>query len=985
MSYDYNALVQTIAKERRLAEKAADNNNNNTTTETSLQHSMAACDAFETLSTHCPMTPLLWMQYAATTRQLLVQSSNNDNDDNDDTSMIAIADALAAQCNVLELALQEFPGSALLQLYNCSVARQVSAQEERRAIEAAIFQVGRNSHLQEDYLIERLYQRQLELAKEPSSQGEGDNDNAVMQSLLQRSRVLLESNQSLSHYATELLLDSSPASIKNKEQVAHLMTIMEDNRRIAARLYNTEIVSHAEQVELDMHSLGILAKHQLPILLSEEDDSSSSNSNNIIDWDTLLQSKDQQYGMGLGDRTVAHAFIQMALAVQKRIVELREERKREQDDDDDNDSDGSDDDDHNNATTSIPYDLPICIYERAVAECPTVESLWLSFIRHVTELLQDHRNITPQQTTFLAEKLQSITRRAVRNCPYSLALLQQQLQSCFVLTRVGVHVLDPETLMTMVQTALEEGFLAADWQFLQAYLSAIRVMKQRILFVLMPSNTLEYDDAEPIPKKKATAKTSAVTDDAIQEAHDLMEDLADMYDEVETRLKQSHKSWTAGRSQLWKDRALTCQWLMDPLQRIKNMQNELTKSMPTNNKGHLHWFEKALRTSKSPHPDSYRSYIASFAADDAGMNNEADVTRRIRQVRYLYQQAIGSVERPKGTEYAAAVQQQQNPFEAIFLRDFDTAFSNLCHEFLEFERIVGTDKSIGRATRAIQKKMRHLRLHGTTAHSQAHTTSALISAGAMDEDKSASGNGTSLKRKTSEDKSQQGERATKKARVDADTKHEESTEVANENTTKAEAHKVLVGNLEYPAHPYTVKISFLHPSTEDIDLVDLLRPKCGPIAHARIVRDKHPPHKSKGWALVQFEEKESVEKALALDDVIGLHEKVLRIERSHLPAISLVPPGRHKVSEKGQGKHSKRNEKKKEQVAPVAGEDKDTKPAAVAPKEETDEKPVEKPADDHDSKLSLSAPVPGLSALAFQPRGVARKSHQKARLQLDKK
>jgi RNA recognition motif-containing protein len=188
-------------------------------------------------------------------------------------------------------------------------------------------------------------------------------------------------------------------------------------------------------------------------------------------------------------------------------------------------------------------------------------------------------------------------------------------------------------------------------------------------------------------------------------------------------------------------------------------------------------------------------------------------------------------------------------------------------------------------------------------------------------------------------------------------------------------HKVTMGGLEYPAHPYTVRISFLNHETEEMDLVDLLRPKCGPVAHARIMRSKHPPFKSKGLALVQFEEKESVEKALALDDVIGLHEKIFRIERSHLPAIPLVPPGRHQVSEKGQGKHSKRNEKKKLQHPDNSDGTNLTSQVEVELKEVNTTKPTELPqATKTPEAVATSMDV---GVLAFQPRHVARRQPQR--------
>lgn len=133
-------------------------------------------------------------------------------------------------------------------------------------------------------------------------------------------------------------------------------------------------------------------------------------------------------------------------------------------------------------------------------------------------------------------------------------------------------------------------------------------------------------------------------------------------------------------------------------------------------------------------------------------------------------------------------------------------------------------------------------------------------------------------------------------------------------------HTVKVGNMEYPAHPYTVHVSNLSSDTMEMDLYDLFRPKCGPIVHVRIFREKahgreqahdHIPN-SKGAGLIQFEERESVEKALELSGEVGLHEKLIVVTRSNQPAVSIVPPGMHRVNPKGHGKNSARNLKRKE-------------------------------------------------------------------------
>jgi len=187
-------------------------------------------------------------------------------------------------------------------------------------------------------------------------------------------------------------------------------------------------------------------------------------------------------------------------------------------------------------------------------------------------------------------------------------------------------------------------------------------------------------------------------------------------------------------------------------------------------------------------------------------------------------------------------------------------------------------------------------------------------------------------------------------------------------------HKVVVGKLEYPAHPFTINVSNLSTETEDMDLIDTFAPKCGAIVHARILREKHqgPRHvkaKSKGVGLIQFEERESVEKALALDEEIGLHEKLIKVRRSHMPAVSKVPPGMHRTNPKGEGKNSMRNQKRREATGDSALSKGEPKAAAV------------------DAANSSGNPKPAastVSSLSFVPRGLHGKKHHKVKLDLKK-
>ncbi|GKY93599.1 hypothetical protein MPSEU_000327300 [Mayamaea pseudoterrestris] len=975
MSYDYNALVAKIAQERRAAQQLQQNDNDNDSQLRIMQHLGSAMETFDTLSAHCPMTPLLWMQHAATARQFMQLSSrinsdqvtgsdkNDDgsmamNDNDDDANRATINDesyrtALQTQLDILELGLQEFPGSGLLQLCFAELLLQCqckSLDEKLAAVETALQHVGQGSHLAEDDIIGRLFDIHLQLSLEQPD--ETTRAKAVAASLIWRSKAPLLVNESLQQEARETLLKTN----MQQRDVDEILFVVERNRQRVAKAYS-RLWSLGDDIEMSLHQLGVLAKHQLPVLVD-------ADGQQKIDWTRVTQSGNQLYGMGLGEHTVAHAFIQYALAVQKQLDENGMAAARNESDASDNENGDNDEDD-----SIIPKNLPTAIYERAISECPTVESLWMSYARHLSEALAS-KSLPECELANVASKLQSVTQRAMRNCPNSLLLVEQRLMTFLTLLKAGFEVIDPDALLQVAQAALDTKFLPAEWQHLKVFLTAVRVVKLRILMLLTPKGkgaVVDYDDAEPLLNhKKKKAASQRVADNVLEEANDLVDDLTDMYEQVETRLKEAFPKWSAGRSLLWRDRALTSQLLLDNLQRLESGEQQNKGAL--SDKSAVHWFDKALRTSNPPHPDWYRSYIAAFVAAPGEIANGCDVARRIRHVRYLYQQGVKLVGRPK-----VDVNEGNQLTNAQLQRDFDTAFSCLCQEWLEFEQTIGSDRSIGRASHAIQIKMRK-------------TPSQLSFVAAPSQN--------TLKRKYNEQITLTDEPPAKKYKVDDDnatqTKAGEATNGVAESTAATPPPgklKVKVGDLEYPVHPYTVRISFLHPETEDMDLVELLRPKCGNIVHARIVRDKHPPFKSKGWGLVQFEEKDAVEKALALNDVIGLHEKVLRIERSQQPAVSLVPPGRHKISEKGHGKHSKRNEKKHK--AQIDDEKDGTIPPAVKDAEtkainESDDRVAET----NNAKVTKNAEAletinaSGVDSFSFKPRNVARKSHQKPRLKL---
>jgi hypothetical protein len=339
-------------------------------------------------------------------------------------------------------------------------------------------------------------------------------------------------------------------------------------------------------------------------------------------------------------------------------------------------------------------------------------------------------------------------------------------------------------------------------------------------------------------------------------------------------------------------------------------------------------------------------------------DSPSNIISKLRQVRYLYQTGLNNVGKSKEAITSNSTFSNSNEF------DYETSLRCLCHDYLTFEKYFGSEQSHSNATKAVTKKLSKI----------VETIQTFASAAATVEGEDGS---SSLKRKSDDNGDAAEEPSNKKQKTTSEVGEQEMDTSDEAKPKKQDQHKIKVGNLEYPAHPYTIKVSYLSPKTEDMDLVDVFRPKCGPIVHAKIMRDKHHsgPHekgKSKGWGLVQFEDRESVEKALALSDVIGIHEKSVKIERSHLPAVGLVPPGMHRVNPKGEGKSTKRNQKRKEhhqqpQDRKPEHTDED-QPSAVSSKPSSNQE--ENDTKEESKKGSKAA----ASVLAFRPRVVAPKS-----------
>jgi hypothetical protein len=803
MSYDFNALLTRILEAREKGEKEA------------------AIAHLKELSSHCPMTPLLWIQYA--------------HDSSDDS--------------ILQQGIEQFPGSLLVHLYHVR-------QRPGEALAVALQNVGQGSH--QGSWVSNLYEMQAQ--ESPSEEA-----------FVKRASCPID-NESLSDQVKQVF--------KNNQ---NLVERLDKARRWAARHLNL-CMEHEQNIKVAMQREGLDYPQEL-------------------DWDQLLESN-QSFGMATGARETAQAFVDYAQAVYRHALAQLEEPPDEEEDED---------------AQHRPNLLDICwsIYERGVAECPTIAFLWTCYIYHIRQriLAGEHGLVT---------RLESVCNRAVRNCPYSVPLVQQQLQSHLEFAQVGHAVLDPDRLIEISKSAIATGFIVDPSAVWQVYQTALRVVTRRILFLLTPP-AVGYDDAQDV-EETTNYNLEEATE---QEMDDLVEDIGDMYEEIETCLKKM--KYVEGRALLAADQALLSTHLLTPLRQEQDDGNPASIPM----------WQKAVKLYQPTHPDINLQYIRCFWTTSP-IPGAVQVAQRIRQTRFLFNKAIHSCGISK-----------KSPHPTL-LRDFDAALTQLGHEWLEFEAILGTEQSHSRATKSIQRKWNNSKRKQNADHDVRPAK------------KQKTNDAERVPTKTEKvDQDAIMSEATKE--VDVDASKEDATEKA-----KPEVHIVRINDMDYPAHPFTVRVSNLTPETQDMDLVDLFRERCGAIVHARIIRDHHGTH-SKGWGLVQFEEKDSVVKALEMDDVVGLHEKLVRVTRSHQPAAMVVPKGMHRVNPKGEGKHSKRNQKRREkqQEEPASSTQQDTAPEK--------EKEVPPPAAPQETAKASN----DLGVLAFRPRGLARGSQQKRKIALD--
>ncbi|KAL7579869.1 hypothetical protein ACA910_004880 [Epithemia clementina (nom. ined.)] len=981
MSYDYDALVtKALACRRNAIIGSKDMNNsggggndccgvdetdesesveqgaNLSSKKTEFLHD--AMSTFGELSQHCPMTPLIWIQYGATAfdygQSLAKDSANEDSVENSFDPATTAADSMETEIQILQLGLQQFPGSLILHLRHVYLIHQMQKlrqqfpqpqgkQELSLALEQAIAFVGCGSYASDGPLVvSHLYKPLAELY---ASQGRGDDLFRLLVS--EQARRPVPSDEVLRLFKTlckEYGLSPTTAQHTSPDQ------IIDESRRLVAKLYSGLIqVQHFEvEIQSFLHAHNMLPPWQL---LGENDyvsDASTEHNNDAFAhfWNEILMKSDGKalkFGMGYGGMELAQMFVSFAAS----LAEFQDPGMEDQDENDKSKW---------NQMVRDTTDLSLAIYERGVAECPTVELMWLSYLDHVESLvrkLHDQKDAGDAQSVVSKspQQLTTVSQRACRNCPYSLPLAERQLHIQGLLAEYNFIVMDPDKLLVEIaQPALGSKFLPSEHATGTLYLAVLRIIQRRILSLLvshLPTEVASFDmalDPAKRDKLKCIDSSEPLADDVWTEIQDLCQDWIEMCTTMEEELaKVNTKSAAFTRSILIEQRAASMEHVVQPLITVPSVPNTAIASSDREDEI-LRLWQKAAKLQNPSHPDTQLLYIRHFFLRTSAIvpiSNPVDVAIRLCHVRFLFQKAVTL----SGTTSIS------NP---LLLRNHQTAFRQLADEWVQFEAQFGSRKSAQEAQKMVQRKIDKFHASGLSGQisgeklgtkritnqtknisnddqsqqrSQKDKMDMTFSGGkrpTADTPLQETGDCTEqiLKKprfskaeehattNTNENDSAREAQILDQARSGSDSPDMEN---AQDTTTPLNRLVVKVGKLEYPAHPYTVRVFNLGEDVEDMDLVDVFqnsKSSCGRLVHARIVREK--TGKSKGWGLVQFEEREGVDKALQLDGNIGIRERLISVQRSHTPAVpSIVPSGMHRVNPQGQGKVSKRNMKRR--------------------------------------------------------------------------
>lgn len=911
MSYDYNKLVSDIQQSRAKDPQTA------VDIEETLNH-------FSNLSTKCPMTPLLWMQYAYDAGRVL--------------TLLNTEGSIDVTCQVLELGLAEFPGCAMLRLYHfdCVIARcqqngyNDNDQNQVKSIWNDLLNsicLGCHGGYDESIVVAlfNLYTTRHLL------QGQNTTES-VVQTFLQRAKLFMKKENDslrseLSHLSEEFGFIISDSDYET----------LDSNRQLTSQHWSF-LNDLEDDILISMEADGISSSPDL------SDFASDQCNGTFYDWHRLLMKMEKQvtYLMGYGMTNVSTSIIKYTKALVKHkryISKLIKETLSEE-----NETASSDQEEKMYLQTQLQLlDRMIFeVYERGVSECPTVENIWEKYLNHIFYVLHEVKEDEEQVMSIdqILSHAKSVASRAVRNCPYSVNLFRLKMSVIQEEVYAGKKVLDPDELSTIVNEAISWKFLPSPESNLKLHFAAMSVVKQRILqLVSKGTSTMNFDEVDqPIEncgKKRKRNESSLSTFNFYnstlnekdgQEVQDLIDDLRELYDILDEFVKDTYKDLTTLREVVHRERANDEAYICLPLLASSNYLEEALKN-----------YEKIFKNNQSVHPDSWKCYIRFAMGSNlwdkfVHKNDDALPTggpaAKFRFVRSLYCRSMVINKKEK--------QAKNSP--TLFGEDYSFATKSLCNDFLEFENNFGSSKSKNAARRMVDDKLafigyelyqQHLLNVPSTEHSQLTPDSKV------------------------------------------------KTEV-NTNENQSKANKVVIGKLEYPAHPFTIHVSNLSPETEDMDLHDLFRAKCGPIVHCRIFREKndrdrsHRP-KSKCSGLIQFEERESVESALKLNGEVGIHEKLIKVDRSHQPAVGIIPPGLHRIQPKGEGKHTKRNQKRKERRNKEEKQSQEQNQNLILQKETHVSNNIQNPTISSPEKAKVISNKSSSSVLAFRPRGVRQK------------
>ena len=964
-----------------------------------------ALEHYATLSEKCSMTPLLWLQYAQDTRSM------------DDTLSLAK--------EIVQLALEEFPGCVLLNIYylDCCCAANANDQEDNWNVWNNAMKHIKGLQSSPHTMIE-FYRLAVKCFPKKAQE-----------LFIDRAHSILQGNESIVSEMQSLELQNGASSSISAETYQ----AVEQGRKFVSQ--NMSILNRFEEdvaVAMTAECLDIPPSFSFPDFILEHnnrgDDGDSLNDVKMVyDWDRIITSLGGIQGkvfMGYGMMQTAQSFMNYVFGLFQHIKYLKKQSQRKGKGNDKEEQDGTAD------LIKLFSDLIVPTYERAISECPTVEILWEKYTRHLTYVLHDDEStMTPAQRAEALIQLKNVSSRAVKNCPYSVKLFTMKMQVVLEEVEAGRKVLEPDDLMNIVEEAVKGEFLPDSNSHLQVYLSACRIVKRRIMdLVSKATSSMGYDESERLDDSKKKRKkggdvelkrfTAPLEEDVEQEVQDLIEDLREMYDAADGMLRKKYSDWTEGRYILYREKARVEAYICSPL--VNGADGDDV----------IKCFEKLVRVHQPPHPDAWREYIQymmgkSFVKKGTGDDGDDDedgekmtevpgmVIAKFRFVRNMYQRALSSMKKANSED------QTQADFE------YDAAMRVLCQEFQNFETAFGSDQSSIAASKLVSKKLESVQGRDVGTNAEVHiptmangnepVTASSDSKRKRDDDNGADGDAememTAEEPNAKKPKSDNAvETAIEQDMERKDDKQDTATATnmatANPDSTNEKKkkkgpniwpikpkpdHMVKVGKMEYPAHPFTVHVSNLSSETLDMDLYDLFRSKCGAIVHAKIFREKQHDHgtipKSKCAALIQFEERESVEEALKLSGEFGLHEKLIVVARSHQPAVGVCPPGMHRLNPKGQGKHTKHNVKRKERRD--GADASSTKEADKNQAEGNGEIKGEdvKAANQVDVKAANQVDTTGATAteekvqekkkpssnsiLAFRPRNVAQKQRKK--------